>query len=79
MHGHKHKAAHDVLIANDHRRLCIDFHKPLIQIYIGNWASLERAFDIPLGCLCFVMIHLAHSQVNSYPKTTLNFLGSQIK
>lgn len=74
-----HKAAHNVLIANDNRRLCIDFHKTLIQIYLGNWAALERIFDISLGYLCLVMIHLAHSQVNWYPKPTLNFLGFQLK
>lgn len=55
------------------------FIKTLIQIYLGNWAASERVFDIPLGCLCFVMIHLGHSQVNLYPKPKLNFLGSQIK
>ena len=43
LRGHKHKAAHNVLIANDHRNLCTDFHKNSDSNILGKLGCLRKS------------------------------------
>lgn len=53
LHGHKHKAAHNVLIANDHRRLCIDFHKIFDSNILGKLGYLRKSIWYPFRVSLF--------------------------